>query len=211
MESALLTAGKSPHGGRRNIINRAATWVSRASASGFAETHLIGTVDVALSAQHLTYIEMMMLGLLPNDINEKSFCVVRNPFDRALSSVTHFSDARWIYAESETERFDGFERDLVSWLNRPISDHNERAHRRRQIEFVKDLSGKIVIENILKFERLDEDFSTFAEQRLDLNLSLRRTGFSGRKRHYSDYISQNSHRIIVNEFSEDFKAFGYSC
>ena len=134
IEEALLGEDGSPDGGRRSWLNRVATFVSRETASPFARKYLIGTLDVALASQHLTYVEMQLLGLLP-ETPLRSFAVVRNPFDRALSSMIHFDRGAWVDEPDTTRRQDEFERVLGRWLDRDLSDHNERAHRRPQVDF----------------------------------------------------------------------------
>ncbi len=164
---------------------------------------------MTLAAQHLTYVEMEMLGLLPADPGLVSFCVVRNPYDRTLSSVMHFSKAEWKSFDNGDDRCAGFERDLEAWLSRPLSDHNLRAHRRSQLDFVRDRRGEIAVEHILRFESLREDFYALGV-RLGWNaLDIGRVGDSGRRRAYRDFYTDRSRRLVEDCFGEDCAAFEY--
>lgn len=210
IETALLKESGSPDSGRRSLVNRAATLLSRSTAPSFAKTHLIGTLDVTLAAQHLTFVEMEMLGLLPDTTNYMSFCVVRNPYDRALSSVMHFSEARWVSSEDEDERRMGFEQGLKAWLEMPLPDHNIRAHHRSQVDFIRNRHGEIAIDHLLRFENLEDDFSNLLTRIGAENRMVRKIGDSGRSRMYRDFYTPDARRLIDSAFKQDIEMLGYS-
>lgn len=153
---------------------------------------------------------MEMLGLLPRDADYVSFCVVRNPYDRALSSVIHFTKAEWTNSENDEERRVGFELDLESWLNRPIEDHNMRAHRRAQIDFVRNRKGEVVVNHILRFETLAEDFLALGEHLGWTGINIKRVGDSGRRKSYQDFYSERSKKMVEECFGDDCEAFGFN-
>lgn len=164
---------------------------------------------MSLAAQHLTYVEMEMLGLLPANSNFVSFCVVRNPYDRALSSVMHFSGGNWKGSEVEDVRRTGFERHLEAWLNQPLDDHNLRAHRRNQVDYVRNRRGEIAIEHILRFETLAEDFSHFSQELGLSRVSIGKVGDSGRRLGYRDYYTDRAKGLVEDCLGDDLEAFGY--
>ena len=209
IEKALLQGCSSPDGGRRSIINRAAHSVMRLTRPRFAESHLIGTLDQVLAAQHLTYGEIDLLGLLPtedHDTNFEVFCVCRNPFDRVVSSICHFSgadDREWPADRA------GFERALATWLDRPLTDHNERAHRRPQSDYILDRRGRASVRTILRYESLSDDFARFMRYRGLDNVNLPWRGRSSRSRNYRDYFTPAARKLIESAYEPDLVTFGY--
>jgi len=151
-----------------------------------------------------------MLGLLPDISNYESFCVVRNPYDRTLSSVMHFSEARWVSSEDEDERRTGFDKNLKAWLEMPLSDHNIRAHRRSQIDFIRNRHGEIAVDHILRFENLADDLSDLLTRFGIRNRMVARVGDSGRKREYRDFYTPDAQRLVDNAFGQDIEKLGYS-
>lgn len=210
VEAALLGETGTPDGGRRSLLNRAATFLARETASRFPRDHLIGTLDVSLAAQHLTYVEMEMLGLLPDEAGFRSFATVRNPYDRALSSVMHFREGSWVQEMDERQRMRGFEEQLAQWLEQPIADHNQRAHRRSQVAYLRNQEGLQAVETILRFEMIDQDFKAFMRDLGISGVTLPIRGHGGRTRDYRDYFDPASRRRVELAFGEDIDAFEYS-
>lgn len=209
VEAALLGDRGTPDDGRRSGPNRAAKLLLTETASSFAREHLIGTIDVSLASQHLTYVEMEMLGLLPDGDEFHSFAIVRNPFDRALSSTMHFSADRWVDEADASRLAQSTAARLSQWLDRPLADHNDRAHRRTQLSYLRDSRGEIVVDSILRFENLAHDFAEFLEARGISGLQLPFRGSAGRDRSYRDYYDHHSRRLVEEAFGEDLDAFCY--
>lgn len=208
IEAALLGNTGSPDDGRRNIVGGTAAALQKISRSAFAERYLIGTIDRAFAAQHLTYAEMQMLGVFEEESAKawRRFCVVRNPFDRAISSVMHSV----LIDPAAPDDPASFEKALEHWLDRPLADHNQRAHRRPQFDFVIDNYGKTAVDKILRFETLGDDFAQLAAE-LDLtHLQLGWRGKSTRLQTYRDYFTSHARKLIEREFAVDLEAFGYA-
>lgn len=204
IEAALLGPTGSPDGGRRSWSNRLATGVQRCTAAVGVRERLIGTLDVTVAAQHLTFAEIELLGLLPTDqlAQCRRFCVCRNPFDRAVSSVLHFCGN----LQDQPE----FERALGRWLDRTPRDHNELAHRRTQAEYVRDSRGKPAVPHVLRFEWLCEDFTQLmAEFGID-GVPLAWRGRSRRGRNHRDYFNASARRAVERAFAEDLDQFHYA-
>lgn len=213
IEAALLGPTGSPDGGRRSWSNRLATGVQRSTAGSSVRERLIGTLDVTLAAQHLTFAEIELLGVLPADqlAHCRRFCVCRNPFDRAVSSVFHFCGHKVTEAAEGTPQDQPeFERALGRWLDRPPRDHNELAHRRTQAAYVRDSRGQPAVPHVLRFERLSDDFTQLmAEFRLD-GVLLPCRGTSRRGRSHRDYFNTSARRAVQRAFGEDLDQFGYA-
>jgi hypothetical protein len=204
VEAALLGSTGSPDGGRRSWSNRLATGAQRCTAAGGVRERLIGTLDVTVAAQHLTLAEIELLGLLPADqlAHSRRFCICRNPFDRAVSSVFHFC--------AHPQDRPSFERALCRWLDRPPRDHNELAHRRTQAAFVRDSRGQPAVPHVLRFETLCDDFrQLMAEFSLD-GVVLARRGGSARSRSHRDYFNPTARQAVERAYAEDLDRFGYA-
>jgi len=206
IEEALFGNAQAPHGGRRSTLNRAAHALALLTAPRDVRSRLVGTLDQVLVAQHLTYGEMDLLGLLPPG-DPLPFAVCRNPYDRAVSSVSHAADARTHAATPKTP--DEFERALFAWLDREPADHNERAHRRSQADYILDRRGRRAVETVLRYESLGEDFSAFMTRIGQPQITLPWHGRSTRSRHYTDYFTPAARRRVESEFADDLDAFGY--
>ncbi len=204
VEQALLQGRGSLDSGGRSVLNRAARWLLRQSASRFAEDHLIGTIDRSFAAQHLTFGEMQMLSLNIDGLDP--FAICRNPFDRAVSSVFHFRDGG-SSAPSDPGEFEAM---LERWLDRPLADHNDRAHRRPQSDYLLDQRGNLAVERVLRFENLAEEFAVFTRQRGLSGVSLAWHGKSQREGSYRDYFTPHARKRIESEFASDLERFGYS-
>lgn len=203
IEAALLGSTGLPDGGRRSLPNRLATGVQRCTAAALVRERLIGTLDVSVAAQHLTFAEIELLGVLPADqlARCRRFGVCRNPFDRAISSVLHFCG-------DPQDR--PFEHALGRWLDRTPLDHNELAHRRTQAAYLRDSRGQPAVPHVLRFERLAEDFSQLmAEFGLE-SVSLPQRGTSRCGRSHRDYFNPAARRVVERAFAEDLDQFGYA-
>lgn len=201
IEDVFLPAHDNQDWGRPNRLNSAARYLLDRTRSDMAWRHRIGTQDITVAAQHLTYVEMEMLGLLPEQEPRAIFCVCRNPFDRAVSSVTHFKGAPGDPRE--------FERSLAEWLEEPLSDHNRRAHRRTQRAFVLDSKGADAATHVLRFESLQADFDGMLA---DLGLSAKELpwrGKAGRGRDLSALYTPEAKRLVERAYGEDLEHFGY--
>lgn len=209
VEQALLGARGSPSSGRRTVLNRVAHALQQLTRSRFAETHLIGTLDQVFAAQHLTLSEIQLLGLSPETVGEhayRSFCVCRNPFDRVISSVFHFGG---IGKDSQASNAATFERALDVWLDRPLRDHNERAHRRLQIEYILDARGRLSVDEVLRYENLEVGFAELMRKSGRESVVLPWHGKSFRSRKYDEYFTPASRKKIEMTFGEDIEAFKY--
>lgn len=207
IEEALFGNAQAPHSGRRSTLNRAFHALTVLTAPKTVRSRLVGTLDHVLVAQHMTYGEMDLLGLLPEGA-PMPFAVCRNPYDRAVSSVSHFADARNHAATPKTP--DEFERALFAWLDRAPKDHNERAHRRPQIDYILDRRGRRAVETVLQYEALGDEFAAFTARIGEPQITLPWHGRSKRSRDYRDYLTQAARSRVETEFGDDIEAFGYT-
>lgn len=185
----------------RSFFNRLAKYLLSRTENNSVREKLFGTYDYSLCAQHLTYLEIKLLGLDSEfcDLKPHIACVVRNPYDRAVSTFMHFN------GHFDLSEFKDFW--LKSWKT---ADHNVLAHMRRQVDFVCDSNGEVVADTVLRFERLDEEFGEFARMIGLSEVKLEKLGGSGQRKRYADLYDEEARSIVAKKFAADFNQFGYS-
>ena len=194
IEQAFLGSRDAPNKGRRSKLNRLFHFLSVATSSEYAKENLIGTLDYVLASQHLTYLELDLLGLLPTD-DCAYFSIIRNPFDRAVSSVFHFQVDHSNPIRDPSE----FERQLGAWLDRELTDHNLRAHRRPQSDFLINKDGQVIDAAFLRFESLQSDLKGRAERNCLQIPDLPWHGRSNRDRDYHELFTSHARKRIERE------------
>jgi len=213
IETALLPRGVAATSGRRRRLNRAAHLLQTRTANPTAARHLVGTLDVSLCAQHLTLAEIELLGLIPDrDLaGLLKFCVVRNPFARAISSVMHFrSRFAHRYRLDPTPTPEQLERALEVWAALDPVDHNLRAHRRPQADFLFDRDRAIAVDRVLRFETLHKDFAALAAK---IGAPVSALPWIGRstpaRGGYAAFYTPRARRIVAGLYGADLELLGY--
>lgn len=212
IEAVLLPEGLGPDSGRRPFLNLVARQFQKTTADPVPSKHLLGSLDVVLAAQHLTYQEIDLLGLLPRDAlaSAFSFCVVRNPYDRILSTLKHFAPR--FQDEISLDTVDEVTHAVDFWLDLESSDHNLRAHRRPQSDYVITPRGDCAVTDILRFETLQQDVKRVFER-----LSIPDTTFpwvgkgpiSKSADTYRDALSPQARKSVARAFEADLDMFKY--
>lgn len=213
IETALFPAGVGSASGRRRWVNRAAHLAQRLTTNPTAPRYLVGTCDVSLAAQHLTLSEIRLLGLLPERATRPvfTFCVVRNPYARAISSVWHFRN-RLADRYRLDDRPDAaqLEHALAAWADLDPADHNLRAHQRPQADFVFSRENRNAMDMTLRFERLNEDFEILKARIGAAGAVLPWIGRSARPPlDYADLLTVPARRVVERLYGSDFEQFGY--
>lgn len=213
IERLLFPEGLSTQAGQRSLTNRFAHWLQGRTANSIAKKHLCYTVDATLAGQHMTLSEIELLGFVGRAEIDRlfKFCVVRNPYERAISSILHFENR--FHAEYRLDaRPDAkqIERALAFWIEHEGADHNVRAHRRPQVDYIRRGSQDNAMNTILRFESLAADFEAL-EQSLGLNLpTLPWVGKSRREhRSYASLYTPEARKLVASAFAEDLELFEY--
>ena len=156
-------------------------------------------------ASHLKPKELRGL-ILGDCVSEYfSFCVVRNPWDRALSMYKHaiLNKLSNVYGITEELTFDLFCNTLKENKKNELFIGSSN-----QVEWI---DAKNPPKKILRFERVQEGFSEMVN---DLNLigvdpnlpHMNKT----KHKHYSSYYNSETKKIIADIFQEDIDTFEYS-
>lgn len=186
----------------RSSLNLFSKWLLNITQRDEFRRSLFGAFDYVLCAQHLTVNEILSLNLVPYEKFRAAFkfAIVRNPYDRALSTFRHFSGAN-----PDLGEFKEF------WSGESVGhslDHNFLAHMRRQSEFVLDQWGEIAVNKILRYENLAADFTEMCEE-----WSLIHKGLGEIRTHekldYRTFYDAEAAKLILKRFRQDFEFFGY--
>ena len=141
---------------RRNLRSRLAKYMLRKSANEAAIRHLYGSYDYTFAAQHLTFAEIQMLQLGNDNCDYCTFTVFRNPLERFISTLSHFA----IKLVGDRLSLSNVNRVAELWLARSYHDHNELAHSRQQVDYLRALNGSKV-DYIINFEHLQDGLNMF--------------------------------------------------
>lgn len=129
------------------------------------------------------------------------FGFVRNPWDRTVS----------LYERKEGIQFSGkktFE-EFVDWINYSSDTCLHPTQHKNQLDWFCAGNGKLLVDFIGRFERLDDDWKIVCEQLgIDVNLPHINKNPT-RTRHYTEYYTKKTRQIIAEKFSVDIEYFGY--
>lgn len=140
------------------------------------------------------------------------FTFVRNPYDRIHSAFYYLKaggrnrpfDIEYSQQLSSIKSFEEF---VLSWLN--IENLYKIQHFCPQVYYLKNSKNEINLDFIGKFEFLETDFRTVAEE-LEIDkelLFLNKTKTN--KSNYKDEYSKQMVKIVDDLYHEDFKLLGY--
>ncbi|MEN8675809.1 MAG: sulfotransferase family 2 domain-containing protein, partial [Alteriqipengyuania sp.] len=138
--------------------------------------------------------------------------VVRNPYDRVLSSVLHFSrnDKQRLFDLPDRPGAGDFEAAILAWIEVDAPDHNVRAHRRPQSDYVRMKDRANATDFTLRFEHLNDDFDRLRDRLGATGVSLGRTGAGRlRDRDYRDLYTDTSRKAVERAFAADLELFAY--
>lgn len=197
--------------GGRSRLNSLAKYLLNLTANPLPKQMLLGSYDYAFAAQHLTLGEIKHLGLIgAKRLRElTTFCVVRNPYDRAVSTLVHHYASDPEAQKRVTSSPKNFERSLAEWLDSEPVDHNQIAHKRTQFEFLTLDGSTVAVENILRYESLGKDFDAFISSQ---GLPAKGLGWRGKQRKSRDYrehYTEAAREMVEQYFEKDFEMLGY--
>ena len=218
------TAGKSislaifgkawkPSLGQRNIFNRAAKLFQIFSASKVSKLLLHGTVDYSFASQHMTLLELRSLGFLDNKYFKDyvSFSVVRNPYTRIRSTINHLFQK--IIKPKLGKSSITSEEDLIKaieiWQDSNPSDHNQRALKKSNVDFLLNKYGEISVDHILKFENLNYEWGKFVKnQKLHCSFKLKHITNKSTNLIFPPFEKESA-RLVSELYKEDFELLNY--
>lgn len=138
---------------------------------------------------------------LPDEIynNYFKFAFVRNPWDWQVSLYQFMLDSPDHFQYEIVKSMSSFE-GYVEW--RIYED------KRLQKDFVTNQDGKIIVDFVGRYERLDLDFEHIC-QRISIQKPLPHLNPS-KHGDYRGYYNDRSKKMVEEHFAEDIELFGYS-
>jgi len=134
--------------------------------------------------------------------NYYKFGFVRNPWDRVVS----------LYLRKEGIQLSGKMSfpEFVHWIQNSSDTCIHPSQHKNQIDWFLDENGNIAVDFIGKFENLNEDWGHIAKQ-LGINTTLPHANKNPtKKKHYTEYYTDELRDIIADKFHKDIEYFGYS-
>jgi hypothetical protein len=126
------------------------------------------------------------------------FAVVRNPWDRLVSRYAQLLRNPDQPSRHTDKAVNGFE-DFVRW---EIARNKSHQH-----TYVCDANGKMIVDFIGYFERLEEDFAKICG-RLQVNASLPKAN-SSKHEDYRSYYTPATRELVAEHYRRDIESFGY--
>ena len=164
----------------------------------------------AVTFGHVSYQQLLRLGAVGKDFhaNAYKFCVVRNPYARAVSAYNYLIQENRVNAE---KTFNQFLHD-VHLFREPIGLYNSLgiSQANPQADWVVSENGKLLVDDVFKVEKLDV-FAEEMKKKYNINFNPRVRINKPKKKlsideAYSDKECVELVRII---YKRDFDLFEY--
>jgi len=129
---------------------------------------------------------------------------VRNPWDRVMS---------WYFRRQGFMVYDDFDKDDFFELIRRIRDDagTTPTSFSPQVDFIKDSSGKLNMDFIMRYESLQKDFNRVCDI---LEIPRETLPVLNRSKNsivnYQDFYTNRTRRMVANAFKEDIRYFKYT-
>lgn len=134
------------------------------------------------------------------------FTVVRNPFDRMVST--------WHWGYKGDYRNTTFEEFIKNVNENKYIEFNSHRYR-TQFDWISDDDDNVRVPHILRWENLQEEMDNFFEkinlqpfEILPDNTSKDRSGLD--RTHYRDYYNEETKQIVEEKFKKDLEFFNYT-
>ncbi len=134
-----------------------------------------------------------------------SFTVVRNPWDKVVSHFFYRVDTNQTQLK---DRYIGFN----DWVIRAYGEKDALYYDKPkmfmpQLDWITDHDGKILVDEIIRFEQLETGFNQVAEK---IGKKARLPHIKKTQRgDYREYYSQEAREAVEQHFQKDIEAFGY--
>jgi hypothetical protein len=169
-------------------------------------SHLTGHRTVTKFPRHAKIVAAKEM--LPQAVFDRlyKFAFVRNPWDLQVSSYHHIRRERphLIAHVKDFAEFIRFKLDPA----RPYQYHLDTSIE-LQSDYLKDLSGRIVVDFIGRYERLQEDFDQVCERIGVPKKVLPHKRQAKDRADYRKYYDDATAELVAQRFKPDIEALGY--
>lgn len=134
--------------------------------------------------------------------NYTTFCVVRNPFDKFISSYFYHTSKEYVGSLYRNDK-------NVHNLN--LDEYFEQIYSKitkHQIQYITHQKSKKPIDYILRFENLEHDFNNFCKEN-NINGKPPHKNKSNRSADYRQYYSEELKDKVAKFSQQDLEYFGY--
>jgi len=133
------------------------------------------------------------------------FAFVRNPWDKVVSHY-HYR------VRTEKTGLDDGHLPFGDWVRLAYRDRNPRycdvpLMFASQFEWIADEEGRLLVDFVGRFERLDEDFAEVC-RRIGVRAELPRVKTTAHA-HYRDFYDDETRAIVARVFAQDLERLGY--
>lgn len=143
------------------------------------------------------------------------FSFVRNPWDRLVSWWSMIDNGRTATTRPPNpffgyvlERARSFDEFLACCTDEVIDPDGRKHIFRNQIDYLVDESGRIIVDYVGRYERLQEGFDEVCRRLGRASVELPRTNAS-RHAHYTEYYSPATAELVARRYAGDIAHFGY--
>jgi hypothetical protein len=129
------------------------------------------------------------------------FGFVRNPWDR-VASLYQRKEGLQMREKMTFEEF-------VSWIKYSSSTCIHSVPHVNQLDWLVDPHGNVLLDFIGRFETLNSDWDSISKV-IGVSPELPHVNQNPDKKHYSEYYTQKTKRIVTDKFRTDIEYFNYT-
>ena len=167
------------------------------------------TVSITKQVGHIQHLPIYYMENFVDLDNYFKFTVVRNPFDRLVS---------WFFYKKEVGHYGemSFKRWVMNGCEHPENwqpkIRNLRPKPLHQYQWICDKKNKVRIDQILKFERLEQDWKTLCDRIRIPHRPLQHSNRSHFRKHkrYQRYYDREMVDFLSHRLRRELKYFGYT-
>ncbi|GAA0857205.1 sulfotransferase family 2 domain-containing protein [Aliiglaciecola litoralis] len=134
-----------------------------------------------------------------------SFCVVRNPYDRAVSS--YYFHVKTDYQGQLMSRYPKLKSYTFEQYLELRTKYNEFLLM-PQVNFISRRDGLADVKKILRFESLQQGIEQI-NQDLNVKLELEHLNSSPRPKNYQSFYNETTFKLVSDIYAKDIEAFNY--
>ena len=127
-----------------------------------------------------------------------TFSIIRNPWEKCYSHYNYRA------RDNSQNGFTGFS-DFKNWILRKI---NSPLVFQTQFDFLKNAYDEILLDHIMSFENLQEDFNIVCDK-IGIPHSQLPHKNKTKHKHYTEYYDEETKSIVAEKYAKDIEYFNY--